>query len=81
MEDYPYGEITVSKEIRAEDIIWAHGNPTFFFTLKGNTLEGEEHWQHGYVEFTREEIENSTDSRGMAHLSYTFTRIPPEKPI
>lgn len=79
MEDYPYGEITVSKAIRAEDIIWAHGNPTFFFTLKGNTLEGEEHWQHGYVEFTREEIENCTDSRGMAHLSYTFTRIPPGK--
>lgn len=77
MKNYPYGRLTVSKAIRASDIIWAHGDPTFFFTVQGKDMAGEEHKYHGYVRFTRENIAACTDSQGMALLSWTFENIPP----
>ena len=79
MENYPYGSLKVSKTIRASEIIWAHGDPTFFFTVEGKDLNGENHRYHGYVRFTREEIDSCTDSQGMAALSWTFEHLPPGK--
>lgn len=77
MKNYPYGELTVSKTIRTADIIWAHGNPTFFFTVEGNDLTGQWHKFHGYVQFTEDEIAECTDSEGMATMSWTFKNLPP----
>ena len=47
-----YSTLRLTKEIDAEDIVWAHGNPTFTFRVEGTDLLGERHTYYETVEFT-----------------------------
>lgn len=38
MKDLKYTEMEIVKKIRADEITWAHGEPTFFFNVKGTDL-------------------------------------------
>ncbi|RZT01186.1 SpaA isopeptide-forming pilin-related protein [Cuneatibacter caecimuris] len=49
-------EVTVSKKIKASDIVWAHGNPTFLLTLDGVDLDGQQHIYHKAIEFTQADV-------------------------
>lgn len=69
----PCGEITVTKKIREQDIIWAHGNPVFRFEISGTDQKGMFHRYEDYVEFQDRNYERQG---GYAILSYTFHGIP-----
>lgn len=38
MKDLRYTDLTVVKKIKTDEITWAHGNPTFIFTVEGTDL-------------------------------------------
>ena len=50
-------KLILEKEIRADEINFANGNPIFLFEVKGVDLEGKTHILHGTAEFTREYTE------------------------
>ena len=52
MKDMRYADLTIVKKIKASDITWAHGNPTFIFTVKGKDINGKDRTFQNYVEFT-----------------------------
>ena len=72
-ERAPVGEITVTKKIREDEIIWAHGNPVFRFRVSGRDVYGTEHTYENYVEFRRE---GYTVRDGYAYLSCSFENVP-----
>ncbi len=43
--------VTVKKLIKASDVVWAHGNPSFLFDLVGAEEDGTEHSYAGAVTF------------------------------
>ena len=63
----------ITKRIREQDIIWAHGNPVFRFCVTGTDGKGISHAYEDFVEFRKGEY--PTD-RGYAVLSCTFSTIP-----
>lgn len=69
----PYGEITVTKKIREEDIIWAHGNPVFRFVISGVDQKGLAHTYENYVEFQKENYKVQGE---YAVLSCAFQNVP-----
>lgn len=58
----------ITKRIRAEDIVWAHGNPVFFFRLEGRDMDGDSHSYSCAVEFTPEDL-----GTGKEYLEKTVT--------
>lgn len=76
MKDLRYTDLTVTKKIKADEITWAHGNPTFVFTVEGTDLFGESHKYQQFVEFTEEYVASHTDGQGYVELSTKFTEIP-----
>lgn len=70
----PLGKITIRKKIRETDIIWAHGNPTFFFVAEGKDLAGVYHRYEDYVTFEPDSYE--VDENGYATLAVTLDHIP-----
>lgn len=71
--NYPVRQLTIHKQIKAEDINWAHGNPAFFFTVTGTDLNGESHEYHRFVEFKEAEM---TVENGYVTSSVTITNMP-----
>lgn len=69
----PIGEITVTKKIKASDIIWAHGNPVFRFKVEGTDVKGKEHTYEDYVEFTKGSYAMDGE---YAVMQLTFSNIP-----
>ena len=55
-----YSTISVTKEIDAADIVWAHGNPIFTFKVEGKDVLGNKHIYYDTVEFTNENIGSGT---------------------
>lgn len=47
----PMGKITVVKQIKEDEITWAHGNPVFRFQVSGTDVKGKTHTYEDYVEF------------------------------
>lgn len=76
MKDLRYTDLTVTKKIKADEITWAHGNPTFIFTVEGTDLFGESHKYQQFVEFTKDYVASHTDGQGYVELSTKFTEIP-----
>lgn len=76
MKDMRYADLTVVKKIKASDITWAHGNPTFIFTVKGKDINGKDRTFQNYVEFTENYINSHTDGQGYVELSVTWNKIP-----
>lgn len=71
--ELPRGNITVTKKIKEADIVWAHGNPTFFFTVFGKDESGQVHTYKDFVEFQNK---NYAVFGEYAVLSVTFKNIP-----
>lgn len=76
MKDMRYADLTVVKKIKASDITWAHGNPTFIFTVKGKDINGKDCTFQNYVEFTENYVNSHTDGQGYVELSVTWNKIP-----
>lgn len=67
------GQITVTKRIREQDIIWAHGNPVFRFIIRGTDTNDITHIYEDYVEFKKGEYLRDGE---YAVMSCTFTNLP-----
>lgn len=52
--NYPERKFTIYKKIRTDELVWAHGNPTFFFRISGRDLNGAEQWYQCVISFTKE---------------------------
>lgn len=52
LDERLYAELTITKELDAEDIVWAHGNPAFIFKAEGEDALGNKHTYYSAVEFT-----------------------------
>lgn len=76
MKDMRYADLTVVKKIKASDITWAHGNPTFIFTVKGKDINGKDRTFQNHVEFTENYVNSHTDGQGYVELSVTWNKIP-----
>lgn len=76
MYDLPYTDLTVIKKIRADHINFANGNPTFVITVKGNDLLGNRHEYSEFYEFTKEYVQQHTESDGYVSVKYTWKGIP-----
>lgn len=57
--DVKYVSLRLTKAVSGEEIVWAHGNPTFTFCVEGTDLDGDEHKFYETVEFTREAVSGS----------------------
>ena len=60
--------IRLTKSIQTEDIVWAHGNPIFTFTITGKDAAGNQQAWHQTVEFT----EATVPTNGVAVLAADF---------
>ena len=76
MKDLRYTDLTVVKKIKTDEITWAHGNPTFIFTVEGDDLYGVHHKYQNFVRFTEEYVEKHTDGKGYVEASVVFKNIP-----
>lgn len=76
VENLRYCDLTVVKQVKKEDIVWAHGNPTFLFSVSGTDLNGVDHTYWGSLVFTEENAQQEPDVQGYISLSYTFTHVP-----
>lgn len=70
----PKGEITVTKRIKKEDIIWAHGNPVFLFVVEGKDYSGAYHKYEDYVIFTKDNYKQ--EANGYISLNTVFEDLP-----
>lgn len=73
--NYPVRNLTIQKKIQADEITWAHGNPTFLFAVSGTDIQGNPHSYHRIVEFTEEYVKNNSKD-GFVVLGTTITGIP-----
>lgn len=67
--DVKYVSLRLTKAISGEEIVWAHGNPTFTFCVEGTDLDGDGHTYYETVEFTEECVSGS----GVGTLTAVFT--------
>lgn len=61
LSDIKLVAIHLKKVIHGEEIVWAHGNPTFTFQIEGTDLEGENYTFFETVEFTPDQTGNQGD--------------------
>ena len=60
--------IHIIKEIDAQDIVWAHGNPVFVFRVAGTDTAGNPHVYYEAVEFTEKQQADGEKIRAIATL-------------
>ena len=72
-EDIP-GELWITKRIREEDIVYAHGNPTFLFAAEGQDSAGAYHRFETFLIFTPDN--HTVDAEGFASLSAVISGVP-----
>lgn len=77
MKDLACETLTITKKIKADEITWAHGNPTFLFSVKGTDLNGQEHTYQCYVTFTK--TDKTADQEGYIEQSVQICGIPAGK--
>lgn len=74
-ENEPAGKsVVVTKRIAAEDVHWAHGNPTFIFQLSGIGTDGVSHTYYQQIRFNDDV---AADAEGYYVQSATFEGFPP----
>lgn len=73
-EQLPFGQITVIKKIKEEEIIWAHGNPAFSFVITGSDSYGMQRRYEETIVYTPGGY--TRDGNGNAVLSATVKGIP-----
>lgn len=69
------GDLTVTKIINADEIIWEHGNPIFVVRVKGLGFDGKEYTFYHTFEFTEQYVNNHV-IKDKVSMSYTFKGIP-----
>lgn len=69
-------DLTVRKVIRASEIVWANGNPTFLFRISGTDLEGRKHTYVRAAEFTQEYVNRSGVKDDEVSIQTVFDNIP-----
>lgn len=80
--NYPERKFTVWKKIRADEVVWDHGTPTFFFKISGKDLDGVEHWYQCMIRFTKEAAKNKeyligkTEVSGIPAGKYKVEELP-----
>ena len=74
-KDIPLRTFTFIKKIKADEVVWEHGNPTFFFQLSGVDLDGNPHKYQCHVEFR--ENEAGVQSDGYLAGQAVIQNIPP----
>ena len=52
--------LTVGKKIRAKDVYFPHGNPTFIFKVNGVDFRGKNVTRFACIRFTKDDINNAT---------------------
>lgn len=73
--NHPERTLTIHKKIQVDEITWAHGNPTFLFSVNGVDIDGKEHSYHRVVEFTKDYVREH-QTGGYVTLNTTITGIP-----
>lgn len=71
----PLGKIVLTKRIKANDIIWGNGNPSFIFVLEGTLEDGSQITYSGLVTFTQDYVQEHTDIDGYVTLDYEFLNL------
>lgn len=79
MKDLACETLTITKRIKADEITWAHGNPTFLFSVKGTDLYGKAHTYECYITFTKAQADKATDKDGYTEQSVQIRGIPAGK--
>lgn len=57
-EFLPKPVLTIKKDIRKEDIYYAHGTPTFLFRISGTDYMGDKQTYYAYIQFSKDDIRN-----------------------
>lgn len=57
-EFLPKPVLTIKKDIRQEDIYYAHGTPTFLFKISGTDYLGDNQTYYASIQFTQDDINN-----------------------
>lgn len=68
-------DLTVTKVIKTNEIIWEHGNPLFMAKVNGVGTDGVEYTFYHTFEFTKEYV-TANAKNGEVSMSYTFDEIP-----
>lgn len=71
----PFADLTVVKKIKANEINFANGEPTFLFFVTGADSSGKVHTYSTALTFTKEYVESHTEADGYVSLSYTWDAI------
>lgn len=74
-KNIPLRTFTFIKKIKEDEVVWEHGNPTFFFQLSGVDLDGNPHKYQCHVEFR--ENEAAVQSDGYLVGQADIQNIPP----
>lgn len=69
-------QVIATKKIKADEIWFANGTPTFTFRLSGMTITGEMKTYYRNVTFSEAYVKEHTDENGYVSLSATFNDIP-----
>ncbi len=69
--------IRVTKRIRAEDVVFDHGNPTFLFRAEGTDIRGRTRVCYRAVTITPEIMAAQTDEEGFVSCGTVFTGLVP----
>jgi hypothetical protein len=70
-------EVTVTKKIKASDINFANGTPSFIFKMSGVDINGEEHTYYSIITFDKAYVDANTQSDGYVSQSISFTDFLP----
>ncbi len=68
--------LTINKSIHQSDLWWAHGKPSFLFTVSGKDTDGYAHHYQRILTFTPDNISGAAASDGLITLSTTIEDIP-----
>lgn len=70
-------EVNAVKRIKASNINFANGTPTFIFELTGTDISGQERTYYEAVCFTEDYVEANTASDGYTSLTAVFRNVAP----
>ena len=68
--------ITLTKKLKASEINFENGNPTFLFKLFGTDLNGEEHTYYRICVFNENYVIANTDADGYVSQTVIFSGMP-----
>lgn len=67
--------IQIIKYLRADDINFNHGNPSFLYKITGTDIYGKEHTYHRMISFDQQTVDASTE--GGVVVNGTTVSLPP----